>query len=244
MSFAEYFLNCFPKYIKKVIIYIAKFLYFLEVVACVGGVASALIGWLVFDNEMAVAIGAGSFVVSVLAVIPVLAIYEPADYTDFKEQLNELLDKEKQSSKGRFKLSQSDAAKLAKLREKQKKIEEAAAKNNGRKENGTCGCAMSIIFWPIVLAVFGGIIGRCVAAAMLIAGAFMGIKYVKAHGGDTAREKAQAAAQAHARALAQIRAQSQSERTQNSSAPQRQEQHIEPTNATPQNTYDDDDMQY
>lgn len=243
MSFAEYFLNCFPKYIKKTIICLAKFLYFLEVVACIGGVAAALLGWLVFDNETAIAIGAASFVVSVLAIIPVLAIYEPADLTDFQEQLRELLDKEKQSNEGRFKLTQRETAKLAKLKERQKKIEEAAAKNNGNKENGTCGCVISMIFWPIILAIFGGIVGRCVAAVMLIAAVLMGVKYAKAHGNDTVEEKAQAAAQAHARALAQVLAQSRVEPTQGVAIPQRQEQHNEQNNAAPQSSCDDD-MQY
>ncbi len=154
MDFSEYFLNLFPQWIKKAIIYFAKFLAWLDVIAFFGGLAAALIGWFVFKSEVALGIGLASFVTAIFAIIPFLLMYTSADRIDFKDQLGELLEKEKKAAESRLKLSQSEQAKLAKLKERQKKIAALEAKN-GHKQTGTLGCVVSILAWSFIFVFFG-----------------------------------------------------------------------------------------
>lgn len=144
MDFSEYFLNLFPKGIKKTIIYVAKFLAWLDVTAFFGGLVVAFIGWYFFNNEIMVALGLGSFVASIFAIIPFMMMYASAEYIDFKDQLRDLLEKEKKASESRFKLTPSDQAKLVKLKERQREIAALEAKRN-RKHTGTFGCVVSIL---------------------------------------------------------------------------------------------------
>ena len=53
-----------------------------------------------------------------------------ATFVDFKDQLRSLLEKEKKAAESSFKLSQSEQAKLAELKERRQKIEALEASNN------------------------------------------------------------------------------------------------------------------
>lgn len=154
MDFSEYFLNLFPKGIKKAIIYMAKFLAWLDVTAFFGGLVIAFIGWYFFNNEIMVALGLGSFTASIFAIIPCMITYSSTDIIDFKDQLRELLEKEKKASDSRFKLTPSEQAKLAKLKERQKQIAALEAKRN-KKQTGTLGCVVSILFWALMICFVG-----------------------------------------------------------------------------------------
>lgn len=163
MDFSEYFLNLFPKGVKKAIIYMAKFLAWLDVTAFFGGLVIAFIGWYFFNNEIMVALGLGSFVASIFAIIPFMMMYASAEYIDFKDQLRDLLEKEKKASESRFKLTPSDQAKLVKLKERQREIAALEAKRN-RKHTGTSGCVVSILFWALMI----GFIGNCIDSLLFI----------------------------------------------------------------------------
>lgn len=163
MDFSEYFLNLFPKGIKKTIIYVAKFLAWLDVTAFFGGLVIAFIGWYFFNNEIMVALGLGSFVAYIFAIIPFMMMYASAEYIDFKDQLRELLEKEKKAADSRFKLSQREQAKLVKLKERQREIAALEAKRN-RKHTGTSGCVVSILFWALMI----GLIGNCIDSFLVI----------------------------------------------------------------------------
>lgn len=163
MDFSEYFLNLFPKGVKKAIIYMAKFLAWLDVTAFFGGLVIAFIGWYFFNNEIMVALGLGSFVASIFAIIPFMMMYASAEYIDFKDQLRDLLEKERKASESRFKLTPSDQAKLVKLKERQREIAALEAKRN-RKHTGTSGCVVSILFWALMI----GFIGNCIDSFLVI----------------------------------------------------------------------------